>query len=802
MKLKLATFGAVLAAFAATAGGAFASNPVQATGQSSTTEQGAIAASSAAQVQPTNAAYSVRVLSPGSDGAVSQANDATSSAVAANLAGTQQDASQTQAAGCGCNSSGLQSTVQGAETGQLSGVLSGASQLAAANQADPASVGSTGTGGTSGQANDASSTAGAANLAGTGQSSTQSGGGTQSAIQSASTGQAAGAASSATQYDPSNSNTSVRVLSPGDNGSVQQSNDASSHATAVNAAGTTQDATQDPSGSGVQSATQSADTQQLAEAKSQAVQVDPSNSNISVRVLSPGSDGAVKQSNDASSSAVAANLAGTTQNATQDQSSGCGCSSSPAGVQSAIQSASTGQAAGAESSATQYDPSNSNISVRVLSPGDDGNVTQSNDESSSATALDAAGTGQDATQDSSGSGTQSAIQSADTQQLAGAKSQTAQVDPSNSNYSVRVLSPGDDGNVDQSNDASSNAVAANLAGTTQDATQDPDSVACGCGQKSSPLVQAIGQDSSTDQASGAVSGTAQFGASNTSDPVRIGSYGNGGSLSQSNDVSSQAAALNGAFTSQDADQTASAGNCGCGGGDPGVQAIGQYADTGQLGVAESGALQVGASNSSDPVRIGSDGSDGRVSQSNDASSAAIAANLGLTGQSATQMQSGSGIQALGQEAVTLQGAKATSFAAQLPVESSCGCSRGTFGNSYEPVRIASNGDGGSVHQSNDAVSGALAANGAFTSQTGSQTQGASRCGCSGLGIQALGQQAETGQFGDANSQAWQFGAANAVRPTLIWSGGNEGSTRQSNLAWSGAFAPNLAWTSQTGAQQQ
>ena len=651
MKRILLALGVVFAVFAATAGAALASNPVQSATQSSTTEQGAIAASSATQVQPSNTAYSVRVLSPGNDGAVNQANSASSSATAANLAGTTQDASQTQGSGCGCSSSPLQSTIQSAETGQLSGVLSGAAQLAAANQSDPASV-----------------------------------------------------------------------ASYGGNG---------------------------------------------------------------------GKDG-TGQSNDVSSEGNAANLASTDQSATQAQSG--------SGVQSSDQSASTGQAAGATSSATQYHPSNSNISVRVLSPGNDGPVSQSNDASSSATAANPAGTSQGSQQDQSGSGVQSAIQSTDTHQLAGADSHTVQVDPSNSNISVRVLSPGNDGSVHQSNDASSSATAANLAPVSQTATQDPRDGSCGCQQANVP-VQAIGQTSSTEQAAGAVSGTAQIGASNSSDPVRVSSGGDGGSLHQSNDASSHAAALNAAPTTQDASQQSSAGECGCSGG-PDVQAIGQSAFTGQLGVAKSGVLQAGASNSSDPVRIWSDGNDGRVSQSNDASSAALAANLAGTEQSADQQQSGSGIQALGQDATTLQGAKAGSFAAQLPGKRSCGCWGGSFGNAYDPVRVGSDGYGGSVSQSNDASSAALAANGAWTSQTGSQNQGGSDCGCSGLGIQALGQQAATGQLGAAYSQAWQIGASNVVLPTDVWSHSDGGGSRQSNGAWSISAAPNRAWTMQTGVQME
>ena len=70
--------------------------------------------------------------------------------------------------------------------------------------------------------------------------------------QSATTQQQAGAASSATQVDPSNTNVSIRVLSPGDDGSVSQSNTAGSSASSGNHAGTTQTAGQNAGGSGIQ----------------------------------------------------------------------------------------------------------------------------------------------------------------------------------------------------------------------------------------------------------------------------------------------------------------------------------------------------------------------------------------------------------------------------------------------------------------------------------------------------------------------------------------------------------------------
>src|SRR5581483_6747194 len=193
---------------------------------------------------------------------------------------------------------------------------------------------------------------------------------TQVAGQTATTSQGSFAASSATQIAPSNTNIAVRVLSPGDDGDVAQTNSAASSASAGNQASTGQSADQTQGAGGVQTATQDAGTEQLAAALSLAEQVHPSNANVPVRVLSPGSGGDVTQSNDASSRADAGNAATTEQSSDQSQSgSSCGCDGG--GVQTAKQAAGTEQAAGALSAAEQVHPTNRNVSVRVLSEGDD-----------------------------------------------------------------------------------------------------------------------------------------------------------------------------------------------------------------------------------------------------------------------------------------------------------------------------------------------------------------------------------------------------------------------------------------------
>ena len=130
----ITTLAATFAAFAASAGTAIAGTPVpvQSATQSSTTDQAALAASSATQVDPTNQNISVRVLSPGNDGAVSQSNEAESSAAAANTGTTTQNATQAQSPGCGC------AAPTGLTSGKLDDVLAGAMQAAGTDAAAPA----------------------------------------------------------------------------------------------------------------------------------------------------------------------------------------------------------------------------------------------------------------------------------------------------------------------------------------------------------------------------------------------------------------------------------------------------------------------------------------------------------------------------------------------------------------------------------------------------------------------------------------------------------------------------------------
>ena len=140
----------------------------------------------------------------------------------------------------------------------------------------------------------------------------------------------------------------------------------------------------------------------------------------------------------------------------------------------------------------------------------------------------------------------------------------------NVNTPVRVDSDGDGGSVDQSNSVDSSATAANLNLTGQGAAQ---------AQGAGGGTQAIGQDASNYQTAGALSAALQFGASNSNSPVRVDSDGDGGDVSQSNNVGSSATAANLNGLGQHATQLQAGSSCGCGSG--GIQAIGQDASSTQ-----------------------------------------------------------------------------------------------------------------------------------------------------------------------------------------------------------------------------
>jgi hypothetical protein len=605
-----------------------ASDGKQLIGQSAESDQKAGALAATVQEEPSNQNISVRVLSEGDDGDVTQTNEASSDATAGNLNTTEQTADQQQSGG------GDQIVGQSADSDQKAGALAATVQEKPSNSNISVRVLSPGDNGDVTQTNQASSNATAGNVNKTEQTATQeqsgvpckcADGGTQIVGQSADSDQKAGALAVTVQEKPSNKNVSVRVLSPGDDGDVTQTNQASSNATAGNLNVTKQTADQTQAvgdlckcgGDGKQVIGQSADSDQEAKALALTVQEKPSNTNTPIRVLSKGDGGDVTQTNEASSEATAGNLNVTKQDAEQAQAAGDLCKCGGAGQQVIGQSADSDQHAGAISVTIQEKPTNTNAPIRVLSKGDDGDVTQTNEASSDATAGNLNVTDQTAAQAQGGAGLQIIGQAAKNEQDAFALGLTLQKGASNVNEPVRVLSPGGGGSVTQENIATSNATAANVNWTDQTATQlqggGTSKGCCGFG------IQAIGQLSKNEQSAKAFAVTAQLGlkppcvcghkgsVGNSNEPTRVLSPGHDGDVEQSNVATSSATAVNWNIVKQTAEEV-QVPRCLC--LDPGIQAIGQLAKSDQSAVAGALTFQLSPKNVSSPDRKKSPGHSG------------------------------------------------------------------------------------------------------------------------------------------------------------------------------------------------
>ena len=251
-------------------------------------------------------------------------------------------------------------------------------------------------------------------------------------------------------------------------------------------------------------------------------------------MLSPGNGGNVSQSN--STTAIAAGLNGnkTEQNVDQSQTGGTaapaprmadGYGKSGKGsdaTQIAGQKATNDQSANAEAAAVQVKPSNSASSIRVLSPGNDGDVSQSNSATAVGYRCEREPHRAVHRQEQSGSGygsdqTQVAGQEASSNQSADAGALAVQLKPSNTNQSIRVLSPGDDGDVSQSNSTTALAAALNLNATSQSIDQSQ----AGGGHGGSAL-QVAGQGAWSRQDADAGAAAFQLGASNENAPIRVG----------------------------------------------------------------------------------------------------------------------------------------------------------------------------------------------------------------------------------------------------------------------------------------
>jgi hypothetical protein len=594
---------------------------------------------------------------------------------------------------------------------------------------------------------------------------------TQIAGQAAANHQKADADATAVQLHPSNTAGSIRVLSPGNDGNVTQSNSTTALAAGLNDNETKQSIDQSQGSVAApaktsepyakeqhgkskgsdytQVAGQESTSKQKADADATAVQVKPSNTAGSIRVLSPGNDGNVTQSNDATAVGIAKNDNETKQSIDQTQPGGHGSDY----TQIAGQKAKNEQKADADATAVQLKPSNTAGSIRVLSPGHDGDVTQSNsttaiaaglndnetkqsiDQSQGAASKEKAPDSMDAKKDGytdkgGSSYTQVAGQEADNEQKADADATAVQWKPSNTAGSIRVLSPGDGGDVTQSNDATAVGIAKNDNETKQwlDQTQGSGSMAAkspehedarqdGYSGKGSSYTQIAGQKADSDQKAFADATAVQLKPSNENTGVRVGSKGDDGDVTQSNDATAVGIAFNGNETKQSIDQIQGGGS-----GSDYLQVAGQEASNDQKADADAFALQVKPSNENAPVRVLSKGHDGDVSQSNSTTAIAAALNLNETKQSIDQTQAGGGrgygsdaVQVAGQGSWSRQDADADAAAIQLGAT-----------NEYAPVRVLSpSRGGGSVDQSNAVGALSLALNANETRQYLDQRQAGS-----------------------------------------------------------------------------
>jgi hypothetical protein len=135
------------------------------------------------------------------------------------------------------------------------------------------------------------------------------------------------------------------------------------------------------------------------------------------------------------------------------------------------------QTAGASSSATQEQPTNVVVSIRVNSPGDNGPISQTNLVISDAGSSNAASTTQDGAPEG-GSG-----QDVATQQQAGADTTVTQDGAGNLVVVVRINSPGDNGPISQTNATVATSGAQNTSETTQGEPAAPSAASAGPKEK-------------------------------------------------------------------------------------------------------------------------------------------------------------------------------------------------------------------------------------------------------------------------------------------------------------------------------
>ena len=338
-----------------------------------------------------------------------------------------------------------------------------------------------------------------------------------------------------------------------------------------------------------------------------------------------------------------------------------------------------------------------------------------------------------------GEPTQAVGQDASSQQSASSNANATQVAPSNNNVDVRIFSPGNSGDVTQTNAAGALALAGNANPTDQSASQD----------QSGAGTQAVGQDATNDQSATGATPTRRRSSRRTR-TSRCASRARATTVTSRRPTRrlAGAAAGNANGTTQNADQSQSGDSCKCGGGG-GTQAVGQSADSKQSADADADATQIKPSNSNISVRIGSQGNGGDVTQTNAALAGALAGNVNQTDQSADQSQSAMAASA----AAAASRPSARTPATSSPPTSDANAVQYKPSNDNTSVRIHSPGDDGDVTQTNLAAALGIAFNANQTDQSVTQSQGGDSCKCSGTPVQAVGQFAYNEQYADAEANA-------------------------------------------------
>ena len=665
----------------------------------------------------------------------------------------------------------------------------------------------------------------------------------QAAGQQAKSGQDADTTAGSGQYQPSNQAAPVRIGSRGDGGDVTQTNASAAAAISANENKTDQSADQTQAGgsggSYGQAAGQEAKSEQDASSEAESTQKSPRNVNVPIRILSPGDDGDVTQTNASAAAAASANGNETDQSVDQTQSGGsaapapssghgssCGCEDSSYS-QAAGQEAKSDQSADSKAESTQKEPSNVNVPIRIGSRGDGGDVTQTNASLAGAASANGNKTDQSVDQTQSGgsskdskccsdaSYSQAAGQESKSDQSAESDAKSTQKQPSNVNVPIRILSPGDDGDVTQTNASAAGAASLNGNKTDQSVDQSQSGKGSSCCSDAS-YSQAAGQEAKNDQWADSDADSKQEGASNVNVPVRIGSKGDGGNVTQTNASAALAASLNGNKTDQSVDQSQGGGSmaagrsdskrCGCSSDALYTQASGQEAKNEQGARSDANSTQKDASNVNVPVRIGSKGDDGDVTQTNASLAAAISANGNKADQSVEQDQYGASksdsrcgcssddlyVQAAGQSAKNDQWADSDADSTQKDAS-----------NVNAPVRIDSKGDDGDVTQTNASLAAAISANGNKADQSIDQDQGGSGHGGSdAIYVQAAGQEAKSEQGARSDADSTQKDASNVNAPVRIGSKGDGGDVTQTNLSAALAASLNGNETDQSVEQDQ